>query len=220
MIYVALISLVVTVFQVETAAWISSPTKSNICHRRQTQRYVSNAPISLTHTGRTNDSTKDNKRKRVIINDNTNPTKKDTTKDTQTINHDIDDDNDIDTTVSPYLVHKGRAVSMIKRCVSIEGLSVAIGWTPQATEAFKVAIEALVRMNPILSGKLVEVKKLPWLPWSQQSELWIHPYQFDPQSFVEEVDSSDVLSPGDVVATQDTANKMFLTERIADSKKT
>jgi len=62
--------------------------------------------------------------------------------------------------------------------------------------------------NRRLSGKLVEVKKQPW-PWSQQSELWIHPYQFDPQSFVEEVDSSNVLSPGDVMATQDTANKMF-----------
>jgi len=196
MIYIAFISLVVTVFQVKTAAWISSSTKSNIISplRRQTQRYVSNAPIhKLTHIDRTNDSTKDNKTKRVVINDKTNQT---------------NDDNDTDTTVSPYFIHKGRAVSMIKRCVSIEGLSIASGWTPQATEAFKVAIEALVWMNPILTGKLVEVKKSIW-PWSQQSELWIHPYQFDPQSFVEEVDSSDVLSPRDVVATQDTANKMF-----------
>ena len=156
MIYVALISLVVTVFQVETTAWISSSTKLNTISplRRQTRSIrsmmISNAPIhSLTHTGRTNDSTKDDKKKMGVIDGNTNPTKKDTTKDTQTIIHDIDDDNDIDTTVSPHLVHKGRAVSMIKRCVSIEGLSVAIGWTPQATEAFKVAIEALVRMNPI-----------------------------------------------------------------------
>lgn len=37
--------------------------------------------------------------------------------------------------VSPYLIHKGRAVDMIKRCVSVEGLSVSKGWTPQATEA-------------------------------------------------------------------------------------
>ena len=208
--YVAFISLVVTIFQVKAAAWISSSKKSNIISplRRQTQRYVSNAPInSLTHTGRTNDSTKDDKKKIGVLDGSTDPTKNYTTKDTQTNIHDNDDIN-IDTITSPYLVHKGRAVSMIKRCVSIEGLSIATGWTPQATEAFKVAIEALVRMNPILTGTLVEVKKQPW-PWSQQSELWIHPYQFHPQSFVEEVDSSDVLSPTDVMSTQDTANKMF-----------
>ncbi len=39
-----------------------------------------------------------------------------------------------------YLIHKGRAVDMIKRCVSIEGLSLAKGWTPQATQAFMLAI--------------------------------------------------------------------------------
>jgi len=148
MIYIAFISLVVTIFQVKAATWISSRSKSNICHRRQTQRYVSNAPIhSLTHTGRTNDSTKDDKKKIGVIDDNTNPTKKDTTKDTRTNIHDNDDNNN--DTISQYLVHQGRAVSMIKRCISIEGLSIATGWTPQATEAFKVAIEALVRMNPI-----------------------------------------------------------------------
>ena len=41
---------------------------------------------------------------------------------------------------STYLIHKGRAVDMIKRCVSVEGLSLSKGWTPQATEAFKIAI--------------------------------------------------------------------------------
>ena len=151
MIYVAFISLAVTIFQVKAAAWIFSKSKSNICHRRQTQRYVSNVPIhSLTHTGRTNDATKDDKKKIDVIDGNTNPIKKDTTTDTQTNIHDNDDNDTIDITIiSPYLVHNGKAVSMIKRCVSIEGLSVASGWTPQATEAFKVAIEALIRMNPI-----------------------------------------------------------------------
>lgn len=48
------------------------------------------------------------------------------------------DNADVDT--STYLIHKGRAVDMIKRCVSVEGLSLSKGWTPQATEAFKIAI--------------------------------------------------------------------------------
>ena len=30
---------------------------------------------------------------------------------------------------STYLIHKGRAVNMIKRCVAIEGLSMSDGWT-------------------------------------------------------------------------------------------
>ena len=49
-------------------------------------------------------------------------------------------DSTISTDPTPYLIHKGRAVSMIKRCVAIEGLSLSRGWTPQATEAFKLAI--------------------------------------------------------------------------------
>lgn len=39
-----------------------------------------------------------------------------------------------------YLIHEGRAVDMIKRCVSIEGLSLSKGWTAQATQAFELAI--------------------------------------------------------------------------------
>jgi hypothetical protein len=78
---------------------------------------------------------------------------------------------------------------MIKRCVAIEGLCISKGWVPQATEAFKLAIEAVVRENPILTGKLIERKKSPW-PWSQQSELWVAPNAFPPErhSFVTIVD--------------------------------
>ncbi|KAL7553416.1 hypothetical protein ACHAWF_016698 [Thalassiosira exigua] len=78
---------------------------------------------------------------------------------------------------SSYLIHKGRAVDMIKRCVSIEGLSLCTGWTRQATDAFKIAIEAVVCANPILAGKLVEVKK-----WPLGSELRIVPNAFPPES--------------------------------------
>jgi len=53
---------------------------------------------------------------------------------------DIQTSNVVSTDPTPYLIHKGRAVSMIKRCVAIEGLSLSRGWTPQATEAFKLAI--------------------------------------------------------------------------------
>ena len=90
---------------------------------------------------------------------------------------------------------------MIKRCVAVEGLSLSKGWTPQATEAFKLAIEAVVRANPILTGKLVEVKKTPW-PWSQRSELWVHPNAFPPEShsFVTTVDPPpDMVSPSNVM---------------------
>ncbi len=48
------------------------------------------------------------------------------------------DDASADT--SSYLIHKGRAVDMIKRCVAIEGLCLSRGWTSQATQAFKIAI--------------------------------------------------------------------------------
>jgi hypothetical protein len=41
---------------------------------------------------------------------------------------------------SSYLIHKGRAVEMIKRCVSIEGLTLSKGWTAEATQAFMLAI--------------------------------------------------------------------------------
>lgn len=97
-----------------------------------------------------------------------------------------------------HLIHKGRAVSMIKRCVAVEGLSISKGWMPHATAAFKLAIEAVVRANPILTGKLIEVKRSPW-PWSQQSELWVVPNAFPPDShsFVTVVDPpSDLMSPG------------------------
>ena len=103
-------------------------------------------------------------------------------------------------TISPYLIHNGRAVAMIKRCVSVEGLSLSRGWTPQATQAFELAIEAVVRANPILTGKLIEKKKNK-IPWSQQSELWIEPNVFPPDShsFVTEVDPNGVLSPSEIV---------------------
>jgi len=116
--------------------------------------------------------------------------------------------------ISPYLIHKGRAVVMIKRCVSIEGLSLSTGWTPQATECFKLAIEAVVRANPILTGKLIEKKKLPW-PWSSQSELWISPNEFpvDTHSFVKVVKPDGILSPGNIVqdslVTEDTTKDLF-----------
>eukprot|EP00571_Detonula_confervacea_P015362 CAMPEP_0172303390 /NCGR_PEP_ID=MMETSP1058-20130122/4925_1 /TAXON_ID=83371 /ORGANISM="Detonula confervacea, Strain CCMP 353" /LENGTH=441 /DNA_ID=CAMNT_0013014175 /DNA_START=153 /DNA_END=1475 /DNA_ORIENTATION=- len=107
----------------------------------------------------------------------------------------------VSTNPPSYLIHKGRAVLMIKRCVAVEGLSLSKGWTPQATEAFKLAIEALVRTNPILTGKLVEVNKSPW-PWSPRSELWITPNAFPPEShsFVTVVDPpSGMMSPGEIV---------------------
>jgi len=86
-----------------------------------------------------------------------------------------------DTDSSTYLIHKGRAVNMIKRCVAIEGLSMSNGWTPQATEAFTLAVEAVVRANPILTGQLVEEKTSPW-PWTQQSTLRVIPGVFSPES--------------------------------------
>ena len=55
---------------------------------------------------------------------------------------------------SPYLIHKGRAVDMIKRCVAIEGLSLSKGWTTQATQAFIIAIgksDALHVSSPYIS---------------------------------------------------------------------
>lgn len=106
-------------------------------------------------------------------------------------------DNDVSIGSPLHLIHKGRAVSMIKRCVAVEGLSISKGWTPHATDAFQLAIEAVVRANPILTGKLIEVKKSPW-PWSRQSELWVEPNAFPPEShsFVTLVDPPpDLLSP-------------------------
>mmetsp|Transcript_17889 Transcript_17889/g.25350 ORF Transcript_17889/g.25350 Transcript_17889/m.25350 type:complete len:492 (+) Transcript_17889:104-1579(+) len=82
---------------------------------------------------------------------------------------------------STYLIHTGHAIKMIKRCVAIEGLSVSDGWTPQATEAFSLAVEAVVRANPILTGQLIEEKRSPW-PWAQTSSLRVIPGVFPPES--------------------------------------
>jgi len=106
-----------------------------------------------------------------------------------------------DTDSSTYLIHKGRAVNMIKRCVAIEGLSMSNGWTPQATEAFTLAVEAVVRANPILTGQLVEEKTSPW-PWTQQSTLRVIPGVFSPEShsFVNLVNPpADLASPAEVL---------------------
>jgi len=110
---------------------------------------------------------------------------------------------------STYLVHKGRAVDMIKRCVCIEGLTLSKGWTPQATEAFKIAIEAVVRANPILAGRLVEEKKTPW-PWSHRSELRIIPNAFPPEShsFLTTVDPpNNMASLGEMIVTGKESTK-------------
>ena len=109
---------------------------------------------------------------------------------------------------SPYVIHRGRATDMIKRCVSIEGLTLSKGWTPQATRAFKIAIEAVVLSNPILSGKLIERKKSPW-PWVRK-EIHVVPHVYSPMNHtfckVMQI-PNDLLSPevaceGDV-ATQE-----------------
>ncbi len=108
-----------------------------------------------------------------------------------------------------HLIHRGRAVSMIKRCVAVEGLSLSKGWMPHATTAFTLAIEAVVRANPILTGKLIEVKKSPW-PWSQQSELWVSPNAFPPDShsFVTVVaPPSNLLSPREFMQNEEVGGK-------------
>jgi len=118
-------------------------------------------------------------------------------------------DKDASVELPLHLIHKGRAVSMIKRCVAVEGLSISKGWMPHATAAFKLAIEAVVRANPILTGKLIEVKKSPW-PWSQQSELWVAPNAFPPEShsFVTLVDPpSDLLSPRELMQDEESGKK-------------
>jgi len=104
------------------------------------------------------------------------------------------------TNSSAYLIHKGDAVNMIKRCVAIEGLSMSEGWTPQATEAFSLAIEAVVRANPILTGQLIEEKSTPW-PWAK-STLRVIPGVFLPEShsFVTVMKPPvDLASPAQVV---------------------
>ncbi len=106
-------------------------------------------------------------------------------------------DADTATDDSTYLIHKGRAVNMIKRCVALEGLSLSNGWSNQATEAFTLAVEAVVRANPILTGQLVEEKKTPW-PWNNKSTLRVIPGVFPPEShsFVTIVEPpSDLTSP-------------------------
>lgn len=110
---------------------------------------------------------------------------------------------------STYLIHKGRAVNMIKRCVALEGLSLSNGWTNQATQAFTLAVEAVVRANPILTGQLVEEKKTPW-PWSNKSTLRVIPGVFPPEShsFVTIVEPpSDLTSPEQAAGI--SANKLF-----------
>lgn len=101
---------------------------------------------------------------------------------------------------STYLIHTGHAIKMIKRCVAIEGLSVSDGWTPQATEAFSLAVEAVVRANPILTGQLVEEKKSPW-PWAQTSSLKVIPGVFPPEShsFLKTVPPANLISPAQVM---------------------
>lgn len=101
---------------------------------------------------------------------------------------------------SPYLIHKGRATDMIKRCVSIEGLSLSKGWTTQATQAFQLAIDAIVRANPILTGKLIEVKTSPW-PWATK-EIHVVPDVYNPKnhSFCTVLKApDDLLSPREIL---------------------
>ena len=101
---------------------------------------------------------------------------------------------------STYLIHKGRATDMIKRCVSIEGLSLSKGWTSQATQAFQLAIEAIVRANPILTGKLIEVKTSPW-PWAKK-EIHVVPDVYNPKnhSFCTVLKApDDLLSPRELL---------------------
>ena len=106
-----------------------------------------------------------------------------------------------DADAATYLIHEGNAIKMIKRCVAIEGLSVSDGWTPQATEAFSLAVEAVVRANPILSGQLIEEKTSPW-PWAQASALRVIPGVFPPEShsFLTTVHPpADLASPSQVM---------------------
>eukprot|EP00984_Skeletonema_dohrnii_P019261 scaffold9177_cov67-Skeletonema_dohrnii-CCMP3373.AAC.2 len=105
------------------------------------------------------------------------------------------------TDASTYLIHKGRAIKMIKRSVAIEGLSVSDGWTPQASEAFSLAVEAVVRANPILTGQLVEEKTSPW-PWAQPRTLRVIPGVFPPEShsFLTTINPpADLASPAQVL---------------------
>ena len=58
-----------------------------------------------------------------------------------------------------------------------------------------------MRTNPILTGKLIEVKKSPW-PWDRRSEIHVVPNAYPPEthSFVTVVDPpAGMPSPGDVL---------------------
>ena len=126
-------------------------------------------------------------------------------------------DADAATDTQTHLIHKGRAVNMIKRCVAIEGLTLSHGWTSQASEAFTLAVEAVVRANPILTGQLIEEKTSPW-PWVNKSTLRVIPGVFSPDShsFVTVVKPpADLASPAEVVYEEEM-NKGVSTKDLFD----
>mmetsp|Transcript_15750 Transcript_15750/g.21605 ORF Transcript_15750/g.21605 Transcript_15750/m.21605 type:complete len:532 (-) Transcript_15750:212-1807(-) len=94
---------------------------------------------------------------------------------------------------APYLIHSGRSVDMIRRSPALGGVSLCKGWSRISTEAFKVAVEAVVRANPILSGRVYETKE-----WGRTKELWIQPGTFPPSEheYVTEIQPPpDLVSP-------------------------
>eukprot|EP00957_Ditylum_brightwellii_P190351 14489991-Ditylum_brightwellii.AAC.1 len=94
--------------------------------------------------------------------------------------------------LAPYLIHSGRSVDMIRRSPALGGVSLCKGWSRISTEAFKIAIETVVRANPILSGRVYETKK-----WGRTKELWIQPDAFPPS---EHEYVTEIQPPPDLVS--------------------
>ena len=62
-----------------------------------------------------------------------------------------------------FLIHKGRAKSMILRSPTIAGLTLVENWNGNATQALARGVKQMVEHNPILRGKVHTKRNQLWI---------------------------------------------------------
>lgn len=112
-----------------------------------------------------------------------------------------------DTTPDSHLLHEGVTAKFMPKWPAIVTYTLVSGWTDETMQAFEAAVEQVLDLNPILTGRVYRHRPFPiFHPRSDHFELRVNEnyYQKDKHDFVTVVDEredDEVVLPAELNCT-------------------
>ena len=116
-----------------------------------------------------------------------------------------------------HLLHQGVTARFMPKWPAIVTYTLFNGWTDETSRAFQEAVDKVIQLNPILTGRVYRHRPFPiFHPRGDHMELRVDMGYFDPENhdFVTIVDKSDMELPQDMNCT--TALDIMETQVIPD----